>query len=213
MKILSAFFVILTLAACASPEPPIRPIAMNFEDLPSINLNTRDLQIIDRSRFTPQNLPYISHMFTPTVNATLHKIVNTRLHARGQAGHAAFIIKEAYIRQDPLPIEDKLFTREQAIKYTGHIEVELEAQSPAYVGMAKTTVLAEHHVTLPEDPTEYEKHEAYRKLLSALMTHLNQNLDQGIKEHMSNFLFDPSPQAPLVLPAIAPTTDSTLSYE
>lgn len=210
MKLIICLMTTLLLAACATQKLPIRPIHMDFTSLPTINLSTSDIRIIDRSQLTTHQKPYIGHFFTPTVNKTIHKMIKQRLRTTGKTGHATFIIKDANIIARTLKTSGKLFTREQAWKYSGRIEVSLEAQSPIQGSSAVITAIAEHNITLPEDPTTYEKQEAYRTLLTALMARLNKNLDKGIQKHMVSFMANTMPLAPQILPTTATTTDSIL---
>ena len=43
-------------------------------------------------------------------------------------------------------------------------------------------------MTLPEDPTNLEKQNAYFTMLNGLMKDLGENLETGIQSHMANFI-------------------------
>ena len=89
----------------------------------------------------------------------------------------------------PLPLKtgiDSWFTRQQALKYTGHAEVTVEANGSA--GFATSTASATRSVTLPENPNALEKQDAYYSLLNGLMKDLGEHLDSGIQGHLQNFI-------------------------
>ena len=213
-RLLAALFTILIISACSTPEPPVTPIQLDFTALSPILLNTRDLRVIDRSQTAVHAHPYIGNQFSPTVAETVQKMISQRIKAEGNVGHATLIIKESNVIARPLAMAGELFTREQAWEYEGRAEITLETQSPIYGNLAKTTAAAVHKITLPEDPTPYEKQEAYRSLLTKLMNRLNENLDQGVAKHLSGFLVNTTPVPPQIqqqMAPTAPTTDSLMS--
>lgn len=215
MKKLLTFALCAFLAACSS-DPRPDPIRLDYSSLGKIYLDSQDLRIIDRSKGTPQWSPYVGHLFKPTLADAVNRWAADRMQAVGQMGHATFIIKDASVTEQSLATAsdfESLFTRQQASKYIGRIEVSVEAQSPSDGTVAMANANATHAITLPESPTETEKYEAYRKLLNALMAELNRNLDQSIHEHMSKFvLSDPSAarQMPADMMPPSQTQDSTM---
>lgn len=191
-KSLLALICAAVLAACSSEPAPPPPLQLDYGQLGKIYLNTQDLRVIDRAGSTPQKPPYVGHLFRPTLSDAVSRWAQDRLQAVGTAGHATLIIKEASVTDRPLPTESGIeswFTREQASKYTGRLDVDLDAQTP--VGAGATGMASAHAIfaiTLPEKPTEVEKSAAYRQLLDGLMQDFNQKMDQAIRQHMAHFL-------------------------
>ncbi len=214
MKKLLAFAALVLLAACSS-DPRPEPITLDYSQLGKIYLNAQDLRIVNRAKSAPQWSPYVGHLFEPKLSDAINRWAADRLQAAGQMGHATLIIKDANITEQSLATSsdfESLFTRQQASKYIGRLEVSVEAQSPVdgYVGMA--TAHATHAVTLPESPTEEEKYDAYARLLNSLMTELDKNLDRAIRSHMSRFVLSgpaATTEAP-ALPPSAPRMDSAM---
>lgn len=207
MKKLLILACAVLLSACSS-EPKPAPIKLDYSQLGKIYLDTQDLRIINRAQKTPQWSPYVGHTFQPSLPDAVYRLAADRLQAAGQLGHATLIIKDATVTEQSLATSsdfESLFKRQQASKYIGRVEVSLEAQNPTDGSVGIANANAVHAVTLPEDPTESERYEAYRKLLSSLMANLNASLEQSVRQHMSRFLLSgPAAESP------SPTSDSAL---
>ncbi|MFA6280292.1 MAG: hypothetical protein WC612_05830 [Bdellovibrionales bacterium] len=202
--------ILAFLAACSTPPPRPDPIRLDYAQLGKIMLDAQDIRIIDRSQNTPQWPPYVGHLFQPTLKDAVNRMAADRLQAAGTLGHATLIIKDASVTEQSLNTSsdfESLFTRQQAAKYIGRVEVSLEAQSPADASIGMASAHAIYSVSLPEEPTETEKYEAYRKLLTNLMADLNKELERGIKEHMSRFILNDAAAS-----AASPTRDSALPH-
>jgi hypothetical protein len=78
------------------------------------------------------------------------------------------------------------FKRQQSVKYIGHAEISIEANGDS--GFATTDATATRSVTLPENPTDVEKQDAYYTLLNGLMKDLGHNAEAGIQTHLGKFL-------------------------
>ena len=156
-KLLLALVCGLALTACASEPPAPPPLQPDYSALGKIYLNTKDLKVINRADRVPQKPPYIGHLFEPRLTETVNQWVHDRLQAVGNTGHATLIIKEASVIEQPLPEltgVETWFTREQAGKYVGRIDVDIDAQSPVNNTTGIASAHATHAVTLAEHPTE-----------------------------------------------------------
>lgn len=185
---LLGFFV---LAACSSDPAPLPPLQLDYNALGKIYLNTQDMRIINRAATAPHKPPFVGYQFKPTLDEAVNRWALDRVHAVGNAGHATVIVKEASVKELPLPAlggVEAWFTREQASKYIGRIEVEVTAQSPVNNASGYASAHATYAITLPENPTDAEKDTAYRQLLDGLMQDLNQKMEEALRQHMAHFL-------------------------
>ena len=195
MKKLALAFV-LVLTACASPPEVIPlPKQLDYSGLGRLELAAQDVRVVNRAYALPQTPPYIGHLFRPTLAEAVDRWASDRLQANGAAGHVVVVIKDASLTESKISNVDKgiesWFTREQGKKYTGRIEVSVEAQGGANGAMAYASANAVHSVTVSEEPTAVEKYDAYKKLLAALMQDLNANLEQAMRDHLGTYLLTP----------------------
>jgi hypothetical protein len=196
-KLILALTASALLTACSSEPARTPPPKLDYSTLGKIYLNTQDLRVINRAENGRQPPSAVTSQ-RPTVSEAVARWVQDRLQATGATGHATLIIKEASVVEKSIPMETGVgswFTRQQATKYLGRVEVDIEAQSPVNNTTGNATAHAVQAITLPENPNEAEKEKAYRELLDSLMNDLNKKLDQAIRDHMAPFLGQSSPNA------------------
>lgn len=204
-KLLLAAACGLALAACSSEPARTPPLQLDYSSLGKIYLNVQDVNVINRSAGTPTKRPYIGHLFQPRLADAVTRWAQDRLQVNGSPGHATVIIKEASVAEYPLTVPsgfESWYTREQASKYVGRMELSIEAQSPVNSTVGSANAHATYAVTLPEKPTEAEKYAAYRDVLDNLMKDINQKLEQAMREHMGPFMAS-GPSASEMAPAPA----------
>jgi hypothetical protein len=190
-KALTTLIMGLALVSCSTPEPRPTPMQLDFSGMGKLYLSTEDVRVVNRAYSTPQHAPYIGHLFEPRLADAVNQWGVEHLKAVGQAGHATLIIKEASVQQQALPMEggmDSWFTRQQAMKYVGRVEVAFEAQNPQDHSTGLASAQAVYSVSIAEEPTEVERYAAYKTLVDGLMKNLNQAFTQSVKERMGRFL-------------------------
>lgn len=206
-KIFAAVCLLASLAACSSVPAPVA--APDKVQQPKIALDVKTISLADRT--APQmNSVFKANNFKPTIGEAIKQWAVDRMQASGQTGNAIIIIKDASLVSQPIPVKqdffDNLFTRAQGMKYVGHAEVAIEANGRTGYAMANAD--ATRVLTLPEEPTNLEKQEAYYTMLTGLMKDLGENLESSIKSHMSSFILDTSVNAAPLAPVSASSTPS-----
>jgi len=179
-----ALLFVLFVTACSTGEPGTPPLA-DYNGLSKINLDVAGINIVDRSSGTAAK----SEIFQPTIEEAVRRWADSRFRAVGTTGQAVVVIKNADIQTLNMPLGvgiDDWFTRQQAAKYNGHVEVEVEARGVEGYGVAHAE--ATRYVTVPEHPSDAERRKAYNAMLGGLMADLNENLDQNIQQHMQDFI-------------------------
>ncbi len=152
-----------------------------------ISLDVQTISLVDRSGMQSSDSPYNSMHFQPTIADAIRQWASAHLQATGTSGEAIVIIKDASLTSQPIPYARDFFTRQQASKYTGHAEVEIDIKGRGN-DYALGTAEATHYQTLPETPTDLEKQNAYTLVLNGLMRDLGQNFDSSIHEHMQSYM-------------------------
>jgi hypothetical protein len=191
-----ALLVTLLLAACADPPQSPPPLQLDYSALGKISLDVHDINFVDRHTSQLDLPPYVADQFHPGFNEAIKRWADDRLQATGVSGDAAVIIRKANLSVEALPIKtglDVVMERQQGSKYTGHIEVDVEARGDHGYAYAYASAQATRYVTLPEDPVKAEREAAYNALLAGLMQDLNRSLDQSIHEHLGDFLVTSAP--------------------
>lgn len=176
--------LIALLPACAT-EAPAR-IQADIPAAATVNLDVATVSVIDRSTTRLANSPFNSNHFSPSIVEAVQQWAKNKIRAVGTAGQAIVVIKDASLTLQALPHENDWFTRQQTSKYNAHIEVEVEAKNSR--GYAIATAQTTHTESLPENPTDAERQNAYFTVLNASMRDLEQNMHSSVHEHMQNFV-------------------------
>ncbi len=209
-KIVLALVLVSGLVACANQQPAM-PLQLDYAQLGKINLDVQSIDVLDPSGNEPTHPPFVGFMFHPTVAETINSWVASRLQAVGASGKVAVIIKDASVTADVLPTEHGFngwFKRQQATRYTARANVVIDARTSNGIA-AYAAAEATYGVTLPENPTDAERQNAYISMLEGLMRELDHNLDQSIHQHMPMFVLMAPPvmeYAPAVVPNSTPNS-------
>jgi hypothetical protein len=172
------------LSACADPLPQLRT---DIPQGPKINLDVQTVTLADRSPMQPANSPYTTNNFQPTIAEAIRQWAANRFQAVGSGGEAVVIIKDASLSLQTIPHSNDWFKREQTTKYTAHAEVDIEIKGTG-TRYALASAQASRFETLPENPSETERQNAYTTVLNGVMRDLNQAVENSIHEHMQDFV-------------------------
>lgn len=186
MKKITAAFALLTLLAACSSEPTSR-VKVDMNVGTKINLDVQAVTFADRSGIQPANSPYNTQRFQPTIAEAIKQWASDKLQATGTAGDAIIIVKDASLVAEALPHGNDWFTRQQTSKYSAHAEVDIEVKGRAGA-YAIASAQASRFETLPENPTEAERQNAYANLLNGLMRDLGQAIQSSINQHLRQFV-------------------------
>jgi hypothetical protein len=181
-------FALITLAlltACSSTEPA--RVQTNLGATSKISLDVSSVTLTDRSGIQPSDSPYNTGHFQPTIAEAIKQWSTDHLRAVGTGGEAIVIIKDATLTSQAIPHGHDWFTREQTTKYSAHAEVELEIKGHGD-SYALASAQASRYETLPENPSETERQNAYTTLLNGLIKDLSQSLDSSIQDHLQHFV-------------------------
>jgi len=186
-KLILTAACIALLSACA---PETTRVQTDINPTSKISLNVQRITLVDRSSTQPSNSPYNTSHFQPTIADAIRQWAGDHLQATGSTGEAVIIIKDASLTSQAIPYPYDFFTRQQASKYTGHadVDVEIKGTTDHY---ALTSAEATRYQTLPEHPTDLEMQNAYTVVLNGLMRDLGQNLDSGLRDHMQPYMGSP----------------------
>ena len=179
-----AIIFALLVTACSSDTSSQEPLP--YQQLNRISLNVKDLSFVDRGIDHYPATPLLVPPLQPTVTDAVHRWATDRLQAVGNDGLAAFVVKNAYVTEEKIPTDSSWFERKQASKMTAHVEIEFDARNNQSYGLA--TANAVRSVSVPENPTDGERQDAYNRLIDGLMVDLDKYLDQAIHEHMREFI-------------------------
>jgi len=198
MKKIIPTLVCLAFVSACSAEPPAR-VKPDLGPVSKMSLDVLTVSLVDHSGIQPANSPYNTNHFQPTITESIRQWATDSLQAVGTAGTATVIIKDASLTSQAVPHSDDWFTREQSTKYVAHAEVDVEIKGRGE-NYAMVSAQASRFETLPENPTEAERKNAYTNVLNSLMRDLGQNLDTALHEHAQNFLIT----APIMTPSPMP---------
>jgi len=187
---LLSLVVLGLLAGCADTVPALHT---DIPQGPKINLDVQTVTLADRSQMQSATSPYTTNNFQPTITEAIRQWAANRFQAVGTGGEAVVIIKDASLSLQPIPHSNDWFKREQTTKYTAHAEVDIEIKGVG-TRYALASAQASRFETLPENPSELERQNAYTTVLNGLMRDLNQSVENSIREHMQDFVIT----APLI---------------
>lgn len=183
-KILALLFFPLLLAACVSDPVPVDKLQVDTK--PKIGLDVLTVVVLDRTSPIGAASSNNRNEFKPTIGGALRDWATEKFVAAGSTGEAIIIIRDADLKTEQIPHKDSMFSREQASKYVGHANIEIDISGRA--GKGRAIAEAARFETLPEDPSSNERQAAYMRLLNGLTRDISVKLRAGVNDHLSGFL-------------------------
>lgn len=178
----------MVLAACESTPPLSAPRPIDFSQRGAIVLNAATVGFVDATR--PSGAVHVeSRAPTPPLEA-VRQWTAQRLQAAGQSGTVRVIVKDASIVEVPLPRTGGItgyFTRDQAQRYEGRLEVEVHGEQPGATGIfrAFTQAVATQSTTVPENISLAAREAALQELTRRMAEDIDARLDAGIRRDLA----------------------------
>ena len=184
------------LLLCALALPALSAVApaqtqpqagLSFAAQEPITLDVADIEIVN-SYVPPMQDPNVEHLIPVTPADVVKLWAQDRLRAGGQAGRARVIIRQASVKEMPLPRTKGIrgwFTKDQSERYEGTLDVEIRIDRNArgYSGHASTIV--SRSTSVREDVSLAERDKALLDLVRAMAQDLNSQLETTIKNNLN----------------------------
>lgn len=192
----------LLLTACSTPTQTGSEVANDYALPPKIVLDVQSISFVNLVSPERPPSPLDGDDFNPTIAGAIRKWATDRLQAGGRTGEAVVTVRQAALTREAMPIDvniDKVFTRQQAIKYIGHAAVSIEVRKNDSYAVASAE--ASRWASMPQDPNREERKSAYFTMLNGLMRDLGLNLESSLRDHMGALILSapPGPVDPLTV--------------
>jgi hypothetical protein len=183
----------LTLSSCATPPAQQNFPELSYRHLPPINLAVGALDIENRY-VPPLKDPHVEHRAPVPPYTAARQWGIDRIKALGGPDTARLQILDASIVEVPLSVTGGIrgmFTRDQAARYDGRIEMTLEILDPSGRRKAFVTGRANRSETVVEGAPIAEREKVWLAMTEDMMRQLNQEMTQNIERYFANFMARP----------------------
>lgn len=180
----------LVTACSSTPSPLVKP---DFALTPRLKLDVATVSVVDRSGVPTADSTPEAKEFKAMVMASIRKWAGANIVPVGTFGEAIVVIRDASLKAQALPHDDDWFTREQATKYIGHIELEVNVSGVDNL-REQASAQAVRYETLPDAPTVDERLGVYYRIIEGLNQDLDANLGAAMREHLASFVLPGSAQ-------------------
>lgn len=188
-QIIALFSLILT-GACAQVAPPPVLADITFAHLPPYQLAVGEVEI--ESRFSsPMSAPHAEHKVPQSPEQVMRRWAEDLLQASTGETFARFVILDATVTEHALATDGTLkavFTNEQERRYRAVAEASLEIRGAAGNFLGNATARVERSITLPENASLNERDQALFDLVDRLMKNFNTEMDENIRQYLSQWL-------------------------
>jgi hypothetical protein len=175
------------LTACQSAPPRIMARPLNFGQFSPIVLDAASIDVVDASRPSTGGAHIESQLPQPPADA-VRQWASQRLVAQGR-GRVRLTIKDARIVEVQLPRTGGVkgyFTTDQAQRYDGRIEVEVNGdQTGANTFHGFTQAVASQSTTVAETISAADREATLMELVRRMMDDINARLDAGIRKDLA----------------------------
>lgn len=185
---LAALFFVF---ACAPAPVSLNYPPLSYSGRTPITLDVVSIHVEDEYQ-PPLQAPNVDHLAPITPLSALHQWVDDRLRAGGTQHMLQFIIKEASVKEEKLPLTQGVkgaFTKEQASRFTGNIAIELRVYGgERAISLAQTEIFTTRSQTLPEGASAAQRDQLLYDLTKRMMDDVNAELEKNIQQYFSNYI-------------------------
>jgi hypothetical protein len=189
--ILTALLCAVLLFGCAKPAPPsARFPDITFQQFPTYNFKVGRIEIV-REYTPPMRAPNVDHLSPEPPIQMAEQWARDRLRATGGPGTLRFVIKRASIVESELPRTTGIrgaFTTDQAQRYEGVVEVEIEVRGERGYRDGFVSARAEQRQTVGEDISLAGRERTWFTMTETMGRDLNVELDRNIQANLQRFL-------------------------
>lgn len=175
------------LAACATP-PAAKFPDITFSHLPKISVDVARIEVVDAT--TPSTAANrVEGRMPAQPKSALRNWARDRLQPVGAAGVAKFIIEDASVTETDLAVNKDFkatFTKEQAERYVGNVQVTLKLEGVPYLTTADATASANRVQTVREDATINQRETIQFEMIEALMREFDHAMAESMRRHLGN---------------------------
>ncbi|HYE00905.1 MAG TPA: hypothetical protein VEH84_16095 [Alphaproteobacteria bacterium] len=186
--------VLLGLAAIAAAGCQMSPPRNEFppliySQLGPIRLDVAQVDVIDQYAPT-MALPNVEHLMPIAPADAVRRWAQDRLVPTGATGVARVVIRDASVRETPLPKTQGIqgaFTTDQDRRYDGRIDVEVEVMD-SRGGRSVAGATVTRSTTTPEGTTLLQRDRIWYEMVERMMLDFNGQIERAIRENMSSAL-------------------------
>lgn len=184
--VFAALSAAVVLAACDTTPPKHDLPQITFAHLAPITLDVGRVEVVS-NYVPPLKAPNVEHRFPILPEAAMKRWAADRLKAGGAAGTARFVITDAAVVEEPLPLSKGLagiFKKEQAERYNGTAEASLEIIDARGLRKGFASARAFYSRTVAEDVSMNERERAWFEIVEALMLVFDSEMEQNMRQYL-----------------------------
>jgi hypothetical protein len=178
-----------------TPTPPPSPrfADITFQQFPKFTFAVGRIEIV-RDYVPPLRAPNVDHQFPVPPIQMAEQWARDRLVAAGGTDELRYVIKRASVVESQLPKTTGIrgaFTKDQAQRYDGVVEVEIEIRSERGYRDGVAAARFDANQTVGEDISLANRERVWFRLTEELGKGLNQELERSIQSGLTRFLVTP----------------------
>jgi hypothetical protein len=180
------------LASCQDNTPHIERQPISFKQYLPIHMAVSKIDVIEEYK-PPMVPPNVEHRIPYSPAEAMDIWVKQRLRAVGLENRMEVIIKNGAVTATELPKQSGVggfFTGEPDRKYEAYLEIEMRIydESGSAMSAANVNAKASRTIIINESATVQEREEAFRKMITELMTLINAQLEKNMFMFMSGYI-------------------------